>query len=276
VNPGTLHLVAVPIGHPDDITVRALRVLVEVGTVAAEDTRSTRALLAHHGLRARLVSYHDHNERSRAPELIAMLHGGTHVALVSESGTPLLNDPGWHLVRACIDEGIPVAVVPGACAAVAALVGSGLPLQRFAFLGFVPRGDGARGRALAEAGGMDLASVFYESPRRLPGTLEAIAEALPGRTVVVARNLTQAHEQWLRGTAAEVRDRLGGEIRGQVVLLIGPPTKTDASASAPSPDAEIDALLAAGHGAKEIAARLAAASGLSRREVYARVVARRA
>lgn len=275
---GTLHLVAVPIGHPDDITLRALRVLGAAGIVAAEDTRSARALLAHHGLRARLVSYHDHNERTRVPELLDALRAGTDVALVSESGTPLLNDPGFALVRACIDAGVAVAVLPGACAAIAALVGSGLPTHRFTFLGFVPRRDGERERVLAEAGATGMATVFYESPRRLAGTLEAIASRFPSRPLVVARNLTQAHEQWLRGTASEVRGHLGSEIRGQVVLILGPPGAEESEAAAPDrqaqADAQIDALRAARVAAKEIAARVASATGMSRREAYARVLAR--
>lgn len=269
---GTLHVVAVPIGHPDDITVRALRVLAEVPLVAAEDTRTTQALLAHHGLRARLVSLHDHNEEQRVDELLAHLREAD-LALVSEAGTPLVNDPGYRLVRACVAEGIPVAVLPGPCAAIAALVGSGLPPDRFHYLGFVPPRDAAADAALADAAALPGTLVFYESPRRLPATLERLARRWPDRRVVVARNLTKAHEQWLRGTAAEVREALGAEDRGEVVLLVegARPEATDDAAV----DARIAALLAEGHDARRVRDVVAAETGRPRREVYARVLAAR-
>lgn len=269
---GALYLVAVPIGHPDDISLRALAVLRAVPRVAAEDTRTTRALLAHHGIRAELVSYHDHNEAERVPELLADLARGD-LALVSEAGTPLVSDPGFRLVRAAIDAGHPVHVLPGACAAVAALTGSGLPTDRFHFLGFLPARDAARDAALAEAAGLGGTLIWYESPRRLPATLAALDARWPGRRVVVARNLTRAHEQWLRGTPAEVRRELGDEDRGEVVLLVeGAPAATVGDDAV---DARIDALLAAGLEPRRVRDVVAAETGRPRREVYARVLARR-
>ena len=265
---GRLHIVATPIGEPDDITLRALRILREVDVVAAEDTRTTRALLKHHGVDARLVSYHDHNEQMRAPELVARMLAGERVALVSDAGTPLVNDPGWRLVRACIDADIPIDVVPGACAAIAALTGAGLPVDRFFFGGFLPRDTGPRRAALQALADVPATLIFYESPQRLSATLEAMAGLWPTRAVCVARNLTKEHEQWIRGTAAEARAVLGDETRGEVVLLVGrgEPQVAD--------DADVDAEIArlADLPTKEAATRIAERFGIPRKEAYARVL----
>ncbi|MFZ5479409.1 MAG: 16S rRNA (cytidine(1402)-2'-O)-methyltransferase [Myxococcota bacterium] len=268
---GTLHIVAVPIGNPEDVTLRALRVLGEVAVVACEDTRTTAALLAKHGVRAKLVSYHDHNEVERAGELVERLRAGEDVALVSDAGTPLVNDPGFRLVQAAIAAGIAIDVVPGPSAAIAALVGSGLAVDRFLYGGFLPREAGPRRAALVELGGVAATLVLYESPQRLGETLEEIASLWPERPVCVARNLTKQHEQWLRGTAAEVRAVLGDETRGEVVLLVGRGEVARAS------DAEIDARIdgLADVPTKEAADRVAAAFGLPRKEAYARVLTRR-
>lgn len=270
---GALHLVAVPIGHPDDLTVRALAVLRSVARIAAEDTRTTRALLAHHGIEARLVSYHDHNEADRVPVLLGWLAEGD-LALVSEAGTPLVSDPGYRLVQAAIAAGVPIHVLPGPCAAVAALTGGGLPTDRFHFLGFLPTRDAAREAAFAEDAALTGTLIYYESPRRLGATLGVLARLWPARRVVVARNLTKAHEQWLRGDAASVLEALGDEVRGEVVLLV-----EGAPASAPKDDeavdARIDALLAGGLDARRVRDVVAAETGRPRREVYARVLARR-
>lgn len=271
--PGTLRLVATPIGNPEDITLRALRVLREAAVVAAEDTRVARALLRHHGIERPLLSYHDHNEVERVPDLVARLVAGEDVALLSDAGTPLVNDPGYRLVRACIDAGVPLDVVPGPCAAVAALVGSGLAVDRFCYGGFLPRDEGARRAALAELAEVPATLVFYESPLRLAETLETLAALWPDRPVVAARNLTKQHEQWLRGTAAEVREALGDETRGEVVLLVGrgaPRRADDAEV-----DALIDALLAEGKAPRDVRDRVAEQLGLPRRDAYARVLARR-
>jgi 16S rRNA (cytidine1402-2'-O)-methyltransferase len=270
--PGTLHLVAVPIGNPEDITLRALRVLREVAVVACEDTRTTRVLLAHHGVGARLVSYHDHNEKERAAELVERLLAGEDVALVSDAGTPLVNDPGFRLVQAAIAADVPLDVVPGPSAAITALVGSGLAVDRFLYAGFLPREAGPRRAALVELGGVPATLVLYESPQRLGETLEAIAALWPTRAVCVARNLTKQHEQWLRGTAGEVRAALGDETRGEVVLLVdrgSPEVAADVDV-----DAAIDAL--AGTPTRAAADQVAARFGLTRKEAYARVLARRA
>lgn len=271
---GKLSVVPTPIGDPEDITLRALRVLREADLVAAEDTRVTVALLRHHGLSARLLSCHDHNELARASEIVERVRDGAKVALVSDAGTPLVNDPGWRVVRACIDAELPIEVLPGPCAAIAALTGAGLAVDRFFYGGFLPRDEGPRRAALAELAGLRATLVFYESPQRLADTLGTLAALWPGRRVVVARNLTKAHEQWIRGTADEARAILGDETRGEVVLLVeGAPEGP--SATVDSLDAEIARRLAAGEGPKEIATQLAAATGLPRRDVYQRALAKR-
>lgn len=272
--PGVLSIVPTPIGDPEDITLRALRVLREADVVAAEDTRVTRELLRAHGIDATLVSYHDHNEIARAAELVERVRAGERVALVSDAGTPLVNDPGWRVVRACIDADLPIQVLPGPCAAIAALSGAGLPVDRFYYGGFLPRDEGPRRAALAELAGQRATLVFYESPQRLAATLDTIAAVWPARPVCVARNLTKAHEQWIRGTAAEARSTLGEETRGEVVLLVGGAPDGPAI-TVEALDGDITRRLEAGEGPKEIATMLAAATGLPRRDIYQRALAAR-
>ena len=263
-----LYVVPTPLGDPDDITVRALRVLQSVQVVLAEDTRTTAALFAHHGIRAPLQAFHDHNEDARTASLIERLRKGDEIALVSDAGTPLVSDPGWPLVRAAIDAEIELHILPGACAAITALVGSGLPSHRFTFAGFVPRAPNDRKRlwdALPEG-----TTILYESPLRLGETLDELARRWPARAIVVARNLTKKWEQWLRGTAAEVRAALGDEERGEVVLMIGPGDGViDVDATA-----LIDRLLDAGESPRAIRDEVVDATGLPRREAYQRVLER--
>ncbi|MSQ03023.1 MAG: 16S rRNA (cytidine(1402)-2'-O)-methyltransferase [Myxococcales bacterium] len=266
---GRLSLVAVPIGNAEDITLRALRVLREADAVACEDTRTTAALLAHHGQTARLFSFHDHNEVERLPQVLARLAAGQHLALCSEAGTPLVNDPGFRLVRACVEAGIPIDVIPGANAPLVALVGSGLPTDRFLHAGFFPRDAGGRAALYDELRGLAATLVFLESPVRLPATLDWLAETWDDRPVCVARNLTRIHEQWLRGTAAEVRIALGDERRGEVVLLLGPPLKRPL---ADDVDALARRLLAQQMDARAVRDALAEATGLSKREAYRKVL----
>jgi 16S rRNA (cytidine1402-2'-O)-methyltransferase len=270
--PGALHVVAGPIGNPEDITLRALRVLREADVVAAEDTRVAAELLRAHGLRVPLVSYHDHNELGRTPGLVERIRAGDHVALLSDAGTPLVNDPGWRLVTACIAAGLPVDVLPGPCAAIAALTGAGLPVDRFYFGGFLPREDSARRATFAELARLRATLVFYESPLRLPGTLELLAETWPDRPVCVARNVTKSFEQWLRGTPAEVRAALGDETRGEVVLLVGGATGAPEVDEA-TLDADITRMLGEGLGPRDVSERLAASTGLPRRAIYQRALA---
>lgn len=267
---GRLSLIATPIGHPDDITLRALRVLREVDELYAEDTRVTAELLRQLGIERRSRSCHDHNEDARADEIVAHLAAGRSVGLVSDAGMPLISDPGYRVVARVRAAGFSVDVLPGACAAVTALAGSGLPTDAFCFAGFLPTAEAELRGRLAELASFDGTIVCYESPRRLADTLGLLGELWPSRPVMVARNLTKQHEQWLGGSAAEVRAALGDEARGEVVLMIG-----RGEPAAVDPDLRIRQLLAEGMDMRRIRDVVAAETGLPRREVYARVLALR-
>ncbi|HUE24044.1 MAG TPA: 16S rRNA (cytidine(1402)-2'-O)-methyltransferase [Bryobacteraceae bacterium] len=265
---GTLYLVGTPIGNLEDITFRAVRVLKEVDLIACEDTRHTRKLMDRYGIGKPTVSYHEHNELQRSPELIAKLLGGTTVALVSDAGMPLICDPGYRLVRAAIDSGIRVEAVPGPSAVLTALAASGLATDSFHFGGFLPAKSGQRLRELE--GLKDYAStlVFYEAPHRIVETLAAVEQALGNRPVVVARELTKMHEELLRGTAAEVRAALSAResVRGEITLLIGKRAGV-AEDDTPLTDA-VDACVAQGMSRMEAIKTVAHRRGLSKREVY--------
>ncbi|HUA85120.1 MAG TPA: 16S rRNA (cytidine(1402)-2'-O)-methyltransferase [Bryobacteraceae bacterium] len=221
--PGILYLVATPIGNLEDMTLRAARVLREVDAIACEDTRETRKLLEHFGIATRMVSYHEHNEVARAAELLERMRGGETIALVSDAGTPLVSDPGYRVVRAAIEAGITVVPIPGASAAMTALAGSGLATDAFRFGGFLPAKKMARRRALENLRAEDSTLIFYEAPHRILETLEDIGEVMGDRPVVVARELTKIHEEFLRGTAEEIRGELAARaaIRGEMTVLIG-------------------------------------------------------
>jgi len=270
--PGTLYLVPVPIGHPDDLTIRARQVLGAVAVVAAEDTRHFATLARHHEIGTRAVSYHDHNEESRSRELIERLRGGEDVALVSDAGTPLVSDPGYRLVRAAIDAGIAVSSLPGASAVTTALAASGLPPHPFRFIGFLPRGAAGR-RATFEALRVEAATIVaFEAPHRLLVALRDAAAALGDRRVCLARSLTKPHERYQRGTLTEVIAQLEaeGEVRGECTLLIGGATGRVAAAA----DAEADArlLLDAGAPTRAVQELLVARHGLPKRDAYALVL----
>jgi 16S rRNA (cytidine1402-2'-O)-methyltransferase len=270
--PGVLYLVATPIGNLEDVTLRALRVLREVDVVAAEDTRRVRALLDRHGIRNRVVSYHEHNERARVGELLALLRSGGSVALVSDAGTPVLSDPGYELVRACVDEGIPVVPVPGPSAVTAALVASGLPTDRFLFAGFPPRRRQARRRFLADLARLPATLVLFESPRRLSACLLDLQEVAGNRRVAVCRELTKRHEEVLRGTVQEVLARLGtAPVRGEVTLVV----EGAVAPAAPQQDVEqvLREALAGGVSVREASEVAARRCGISRREAYRRALA---
>lgn len=272
---GTLHVVATPIGNLEDVTLRALRVLSEADLLFAEDTRRTRVLLGRHRIDARPQSLHAHNEESRIARALAVLEAGGSVALVSDAGTPLVSDPGERLVSAAIAAGHRVEPVPGASAVLAALAASGLPVQPFAFLGFLPRKAGLRRQLLESWCDRPETLVLFESPRRLARTLAELAERLGDRRASVARELTKLHEEVTRGSLAELAARFEGDVPGEVTIVVaGAPT----DAGRPE-DADVDELIrgriAAGEGAREIAAGLAAGTGRSRRQLYARVLALR-
>jgi 16S rRNA (cytidine1402-2'-O)-methyltransferase len=219
---GRLIVCPTPIGNLEDVTSRVLRALREADVVACEDTRQTGKLLSRHGIEARLVSYHEHNERRRASELAERIAGGNVVALVSDSGTPVVSDPGHALVRACVEAGLPVEVLPGPSAVVTALVASGLPAERWRFAGFLPRRKEELRRELDLAPGAGTL-IAFESPRRLPGTLALLAELDAERPVAVCRELTKLHEEVVRGTAREVARRFADGARGEIVLVVGAP-----------------------------------------------------
>jgi 16S rRNA (cytidine1402-2'-O)-methyltransferase len=230
---GRLILVPTPIGNLEDITLRALRVLEEADVVAAEDTRHSGRLLAHFEIKARLLAFHEHNEKRQLPNLLALLADGKRVALISDAGTPGLSDPGFTAVRAAVNAGFTVEALPGPTALVPALVGSGLPCDRFAFEGYVPRKTGARRRAFEALAHEDRTVVFYESPHRLAKSLAILAEVLPERPVVLARELSKLHERFQRGTATALGKVVAEHgAKGECVLLIG---GRDAPRAAPPP-----------------------------------------
>jgi 16S rRNA (cytidine1402-2'-O)-methyltransferase len=267
--PGTLYLVATPIGNLEDITLRALRILREADLVACEDTRQTRKLLDHYGIHKATVSYHEHNEAVRATELIEKLESGSSVALVSDAGTPLVSDPGYRLVSQAIAKGIRVEPAPGPSAALAALAASGLPTDEFHFGGFLPARSSQRKKALARFKDEAATLVFYEAPHRVMETLADIEEVLGPRAVVLARELTKVHEEFLRGTAAELR-RARITLKGEFTLLVGKAERQAAEDAPPVPEA-VEACVRAGMSRMDAMKAVARERGLSKRDVYREV-----
>jgi 16S rRNA (cytidine1402-2'-O)-methyltransferase len=269
---GRLYVVATPIGNLEDITYRAVRVLGECNLIACEDTRQTRKLLDHYGIGKPTVSYHEHNEAERTADLIVRLRGGETVALVSDAGVPLVSDPGYRLVHTAVAEGIPVEPIPGPSALLTALSASGLPTDEFHFAGFLPAKHGQRARALERLRTMEATLIFYEAPHRIVETLEAVEQAMGPRPVVVARELTKFHEEFLRGTVGEVRATLAARdsVKGEITLLVG---KADAPAPDDTPVEEaVAALLGCGMARMDAIKQVARERGLPKREVYLRVL----
>lgn len=276
MTPGTLYVVAVPIGNLEDITLRAQRVLAAVDRIACEDTRRTGKLLELLGLERRpLVSLYDHNESRRTPQIIEALQGGQSIALVSDAGTPTISDPGFKVVRAAIDAGLPVVPIPGVSAVTTALSVAGLPTDRFRFVGFPP----AKGKALrvaleALAGALETL-VFYVSPHGLPRFLDAAVKAFgDGRPAVIARELTKTYEEFRRGTLVSLRDD-PGVVRGEIVVLVGgaPP---EAGPDEADLEAVVAGLLSDGFAPSKAAREAAKRTGGSRDEAYRLAVALRA
>ncbi len=221
--PGVLYVVGTPIGNLEDITHRAVRILKEADLIACEDTRQTRKLLDHYNIAKPVISYHEHNEIARAEELVRNLEEGRNVALVSDAGMPGISDPGYRVIKLAIAHEIAVVPIPGASALTTALVGSGLPTDAFDFHGFLPAKSGQRRTLLESFRQLQRTLVVYEAPHRIREALEDIAAVLgPSRPVVVARELTKVHEEFIRGSVAEVLSRLQGrELKGEITLLIG-------------------------------------------------------
>jgi 16S rRNA (cytidine1402-2'-O)-methyltransferase len=273
--PGTLYVVATPIGNLGDLSPRAAEVLRSVRAVAAEDTRHTLKLFAHMGAPSpAMISLPAFDERGRVEQVIARLARGEDVALCTDAGTPGISDPGEALVAAAWDAGARVVPIPGPCAAVAALAAAGLPSARFMFAGFLPRKGGARAEALRDLAAVRATIILYEAGNRTAETLRDLAEALGARTAVVARELTKLHEELARGTLAELADRFAGEVRGEVTLVVGPPPAADEAIAAPPAeelDDELRRRLAAGQKPTEIAKAVARERGLKRADVYDRI-----
>ena len=230
-----LYLVATPVGNLEDISLRALRILKEVDLIACEDTRHTAKLLTHYGIRTPSQSYHKFNEESRAQQLVQMLREGKNIALVSDSGTPLISDPGYELVASCRREGIQVVPIPGPSAVIAALIASGLPADSFCFSGFLPSKASLRKRRLEELAGLPVTLILYEAPHRLLSSLEDMAAILGPRRATVARELTKIHEELLHGTLPELLNLLQARdcIKGEITLVIERDENTPVAAEYP-------------------------------------------
>jgi len=266
---GRLLVCPTPIGNLEDVTLRVLHVLSEADVVACEDTRRTRKLLERHGVRASLLSLHEHNERQRSRALIERMLAGESVALVSDSGTPLISDPGFSLVRRCLEQGLPVEVLPGPSAVLTGLVASGLPLRRWSFAGFLPRRRAELERLLDGAGDT---LVAFESPQRLAQSLSVLAERDPTRAVAVCRELTKLHEEVRRAGAAELAQHYREHpARGEIVLVVGPPAPGAGATGGVKREealAALRAIVEAGARARPAAAALAKLAGVNANDLY--------
>jgi 16S rRNA (cytidine1402-2'-O)-methyltransferase len=269
---GTLHVVATPLGNLEDITLRAIRVLREVSLIACEDTRRTAVLLRAHGVTTALTSYFEHNERWKGERILAALRAGRDVALVSDAGTPGVSDPGYRLVRDARAAGIPVVPVPGPSAAVAALSVSGLPTDRFLFVGFLPAKSAARRKALEELGPVRETLVFYESPVRVVAALTDMTEVLGDREAFLCREATKMHEEYTRGSLTELRESLAARssVKGEFVIVVS--GASDGPRLTESVEALFARLVGEGLTRREAVKETARILGLPAREVYRRVL----
>jgi 16S rRNA (cytidine1402-2'-O)-methyltransferase len=262
-----LSVCATPIGNLEDVTLRVLRELAEADLVLCEDTRHTRRLLERHGIRARLRSYHEHNEAVRTAEVVPRLQAGERIALVSDAGLPGISDPGARLVGAALEAGVTVTVLPGPSAVETALVASGFEAERYQFVGFLPRRERALRRTWEELARWPWPAVAFESPRRLPTTLRSLAAVDPDRPVAVCRELTKRHEQVVRGSARELAAEFAEPPKGEITLVFGPggerePADVDAGAGA------VAELVAAGLARNQAAAVVSRLTGLPRKRLY--------
>lgn len=268
---GILYLVATPIGNLEDITLRAARILREVSVIACEDTRRTRGLLTHLNIQAPTMSLHEHNERARIPQILAMLREGKSVGLVTDAGTPAISDPGAALVADAARAGFTVVPIPGASAVTSAVALADFPADRFAFVGFLPRKRSDRKKMLQSLAGLPMALVMFEAPHRVREALRDIEDVFGPRRMLLARELTKVHEEVLRGTVADVRASMGEALKGEVTLLIEGATETPSGGEQmPREGARdfVEALLAQGLSRRDAARALAVAYHLPAREAY--------
>jgi len=273
---GCLYLVGTPIGNLEDITLRALRILKESDEIACEDTRHTQKLLSHYEISKPLVSYHEHNEMTRAPELVVAMEQGAKIALVSDAGTPLVSDPGYRLVTLCNRHQIPVIPIPGPSALLAALSASGLPNEEFLFVGFLPARTGERRRALERLRLEDRTLILYEAPHRVAETITDALEILGERPACLAREVTKLHEEFRRATLSELSASLEEKpVRGEITLLIGAPLPGQSVAGDTSQSLadRVDELIRQAKLDRKEALKLAAKErGLTRREAYSKLI----
>lgn len=268
---GTLYLVSTPIGNLEDITLRALRVLKAADLIACEDTRQTRKLLNHHGIERPTLSFHEHNEAARSNDLLDRLRAGQNIAVVSDAGTPLVEDPGYRLVSRAVAAGVTVVPVPGPSSLVTALAASGLPTDSFYFGGFLPPKSSRRRKTLEALRGLPATLAFFEAPHRILQTLADVAAVFGSRPVVLAREMTKIHEEFLRGAAAEIREALAARpaVKGEMTLLIGKGTHTGEE-DATNLEEALGEFLAQGMSRMDAIKAVARRSGLPKREVYRR------
>jgi|SRR5579863_10502123 len=276
---GVLYVVATPIGNPDDISARAIRTLADADLIACEDTRRTGQMLARNQIRTPTISYFEHNEERRVPEIVERLAAGEKIALVTDAGTPAISDPGFRIVRAALEAGIRVVAIPGASAAIAALSVSGLPTNRFTFEGFLPTRDASRRRVLEELRAEPRTMVFYEAARRLGDTLAAMAAAFgDSRPAAVVREISKTYEETVRGALSELERRFRAKpALGEVTIVVEGAAGTTSAASDGAPvtvevPTAVDALREAGLSLKQASAVVARLTGRGRREVYQNVV----
>lgn len=262
-----LAVCATPIGNLDDVTLRVLDELRSAGVVLCEDTRHTRRLLDRHGIEARLLSYHEHNEARRVAEVMPRLEAGERIALVSDAGLPAISDPGARLIAAALEVGVPVTVLPGPSAVESALVASGFEAERYQFVGFLPRSPGALSELWRELAQWRHALVAFESPNRIGRTLASLAEALPDRPVAVCRELTKRFEEVVRGPASQVAKRFAEGAKGEITLVIGPATVESPAGERDAVEA-VSALVRGGASRKDASEVVSRLSGISRKRLY--------
>lgn len=273
--PGTLYLVATPIGNLADITHRALQVLSDVDLIACEDTRHTRKLLNHYGINTKTISYHEHNEQQRARQLVDLLKVGSNIAVVSDAGTPAISDPGFRLVQAAIEIEAPIVPIPGPSALISALIAAGLPTDEFFFAGFLPAKSNQRRARLEELKSIPGTLIFYEAPHRLASTLKDAHEVLGEREAVVARELTKLHEEIRRGRLSELAEHYANNARGEIVVLIDRKVIDAVSKSETSVGALVNQFEQEGMDHRAALKKAARELGISRAEAYRKLIAER-